>query len=92
MEFHSESMKQMTMPDLSVMMDVASKLGVSTTALKNEMDSVEVSNQLDKVREMAQGLVINATPTLILGNEAISGVIPLEQLQAKIAKLREKKS
>lgn len=90
MDFHMETMKRMKQADLSVMIEVAKAFGVSSTALKNEMESEAVTREIENTRQLGQMLYIDGTPTTVIGSEAIPGPLEPAVLREKIAKLRGK--
>lgn len=62
---------------------IAQQLGFDRTALMK--GAMEAEKEITTVRRLAQELGIDATPTVLIGKEAVVGHRPLDQLVAKIA-------
>ena len=70
-------------------MAIATEVGLDLDALRSEMDSETVRNQINRTYALAQTLKINGTPAFIIGDEVIRGFIPAERLAAFAAAERE---
>ena len=71
---------------------MASDLGLDADAVLAAMNSDEVNAILSENRALAQRLQISGTPTFIMGGgesgEMMRGYLPLDQMQANVARLR----
>ncbi len=52
---------------------IAGKQGLDVEKLKADMESPEVTGEIDKVRELAQKMGINGTPHFLIGDRTIPG-------------------
>ncbi len=52
------------------------------------MNANHTSDVIQKTYDLAKALGISGTPSYILGDEMIPGVVPLDQLKQKIANIR----
>jgi protein-disulfide isomerase len=74
--------------DASQALQVASEVGGDRGELMIDMNSNHTSDVIQKSYDLAKALGINGTPSYILGDELIYGVLPLDQLKQKIANIR----
>lgn len=88
--FHAALMTHNGQLDKTAIINAAAKLGISEADLTKAMQTDEVTNAINEDRELGTALNINGTPALIIGEEIIPGAISLEEIKAKIAKLRKK--
>jgi protein-disulfide isomerase len=70
---------------------VAEKLGLDMTRLKKDMNSQEVTEEITRVRELAQKMGIQGTPHFLVGDRAIPGAPTnlLDQLEQHVTALRK---
>jgi protein-disulfide isomerase len=66
----------------------AQELGLSRISLELDMAGPKVSAVLDKSYEIARALGVSGTPTYILGDEIIPGMVGLDALRMRIANMR----
>ncbi len=62
-------------------MTIAEKIGLDVEALKKDMQSEEVRDQINRTYALAQKLKINGTPAFIIGDEVVRGFVPAAQLE-----------
>jgi protein-disulfide isomerase len=74
--------------DLQTALNEAKTLGLDPNTLKADMQSADISNALQKSYDLAKTLNVAGTPTYIIGDEIIPGAVPLDQLKAAIANMR----
>lgn len=69
---------------------IAGKIGLDVDKLKKDMDSKAVTDEIAKVRELAQSMGINGTPHFLVGDRTIPGAPEnlFEQLTAHVKDLR----
>ncbi|MEL6279661.1 MAG: DsbA family protein [Pseudomonadota bacterium] len=67
---------------------IAGEVGLDWGSLETEMESPEITEQIEKNYELAQALDINGTPAFIIGDEVIRGYVEADVLieQAEAAR------
>ena len=73
----------------ATVMSIAEKVGLDVEALKTDMQSEDVRDQINRTYALAQKLKINGTPAFIIGNEVVRGFIPADQLEIFAESARE---
>ena len=63
---------------------IASNVGVDYSKLKSDMDSADVSKQLQANASLADSLNIRGTPTMIVNKKLVDGALPLDELKKKV--------
>lgn len=76
--------------DGAVALEVAADLGLDIDRLKAIAASPEVAKEIEQNMRMAGELRINGTPSFVIGEEIIRGLIDLDTLQQSIAKARSR--
>ncbi len=89
--FHTALMKMSTTFTNENLTAKAKEIGIGETDFKKAMASPDLDKQLTKNRELAYALNIHGTPAIIVGKELVPGVIPVNDLKARIAAIREGK-
>ena len=74
-KFHNALMTSPTPPNADRIHQIAKELGLDADKLKKDMDSPEVEAVINKNRELAQSLGVEATPTFVIGKELIPGAL-----------------
>lgn len=71
---------------------IAAKIGLDVEKIKKDMDSPEITAEIDGVRKLAQKMGINGTPHFLVGDRTIPGAPENlhEQLSHHIKELRAK--
>ena len=67
---------------------LAGSLGLDADAIIAHMDSDEVSQEIQKTRELAQRLQITGTPTFVMQDDMLRGYVPLEQMREIVDAIR----
>lgn len=89
-EFHVAMMALKGQAVEASVMKVAADVGLNIEILKVDMQSGTVNDHIEASLRLADALGITGTPTFILGDEIIPGVIDRTALEAKIAGLIDK--
>lgn len=76
--------------DGAVALEVAADLGLDIDRLKAIAASPEIAKEIEQNMRMAGELRINGTPSFVIGEEIIRGLIDLDTLQQSIAKARSR--
>jgi protein-disulfide isomerase len=91
-EFHKALMGNKIPLSDAVLEKIAKDLGLDVAQAKKDADSTEVAQQISKNQALGSSLGLSGTPAFIVGEEVISGVMPLEDMQKMIAAQRAKKA
>ncbi|MCY4441179.1 MAG: DsbA family protein [Deltaproteobacteria bacterium] len=91
-EFHEALMRVKGNLDDETIMAVARSVGLDTERLGKDMQSPTILKAIGDTRKLAAALGITGTPALIVGDQIVRGLIPLEQLARMIAAARAKGS
>lgn len=68
-------------PDEKSLRRIAEGLELDADAILAQMDSGEVSQELEQTRALAQRMKISGTPAFVLGGEVLRGYLPADQLE-----------
>lgn len=88
-KFHLSLMKIRGKVDDKRVFKTAKEIGLNVQQLKIDMNDPDISNQLNKNREIAKLLNLNGTPAFIIGNVVYPGALTKENLKEIIKKVRE---
>jgi protein-disulfide isomerase len=69
--------------------ELAGRLGLDTGRLAADMESAETRAVIERNLQLAQDLGINGTPTFIIGEHIVPGAVPIDDLVALVAEVRE---
>ncbi|KAA0698423.1 DsbA family protein [Neorhizobium sp. P12A] len=69
-------------------MEVATSLGVSESAIRQEMAKSPDDASVKETYQLATNLGLTGTPSYVIGNEAVSGAIGLDALKEKVDNVR----
>ena len=67
---------------------LGSTFGLDMDAVEAQMDSPEVTAEIEQTRALAGLLQISGTPTFVMQDELLRGYLPLEQMQALVTDKR----
>jgi protein-disulfide isomerase len=70
-------------------LDVAAGVGLDVERLKRDLNDPEIAAEIARNLALADALRITGTPTFVVGNEIIRGLVDLTTLQRVIADARE---
>jgi protein-disulfide isomerase len=88
-KFHLSLMKIRGKVDDKRVFKTAKEIGLDVQQLKIDMNDPDISNQLNKNREIANLLNLNGTPAFIIGDVIYPGALSKENLKEIIKKVRE---
>lgn len=88
LKFHEALISENGPVTLESIAGIAARLGLDVAKLKQDMESNEVTAMIDRTRELAEALQIEATPSFVIGGEVVRGALALDDLRARIAKLQ----
>ena len=87
--FHKALMNEVQTVNRDSVMRLADMMGLDVAQLKADMRSDQVSEAIQRTRQLGQQLQINGTPAFIVGTEVAPGAISKEKLQQMIARARQ---
>ena len=76
--------------DEEVVTRIASKAGLDTARLKQDMAKPEITAMIERNKELAQALSLTGTPAFIVGNTVVPGAVDLETLKLLVAETRKR--
>lgn len=88
LEFHEAMMTSSAPASAATAEETAKKLGLDVAKLKADMESPEIEAILNRNRELAQSLGVEATPTFVVGSELVAGAIDAAGFQKLIDKAK----
>jgi protein-disulfide isomerase len=88
-KFHLSLMKIRGKVDDKRVFKTAKEIGLNVQQLKIDMNDPDISNQLNKNREIAKLMNLNGTPAFIIGDVIYPGALSKENLKEIIKKVRE---
>ena len=88
-KFHLSLMNIKGAVDDKKIFETAKEIGLNIEQLKIDMNSSEISTQLNKIREIAKLLSLNGTPAFIIGDVIYPGALTKQNLKDIIKKIRE---
>jgi predicted DsbA family dithiol-disulfide isomerase len=74
-----------------LVMTIAAGLGLDTERLRRDMQSPEVTALIDDNQRLAAALGITGTPSFVIGDRIIPGVVGREELQRLVSSARQSK-
>lgn len=88
--FHKRLMSFTSAINESSTLTVAGQVGLDVERLKQDMKDPAIWAAIERNRRLANDLRITGTPTFVVGDQIIRGLVELETLQQSIAGAREK--
>ncbi len=88
-QFHTELLGSQGRKDGEVAMALAVKLGADEATMKAEMEKPEIMTAIREVYELADGLGITGTPSYVIGDQVVFGAVGYDQLNTRVANIRE---
>ena len=89
--FHAQMMSKESRLSPEGVIAAAKKVGLDIDRLKKDMDSAEVTEELNRSNIWAQRLGISGTPAFVIGDELIPGAIDGRQMKRYVDKARAAK-
>lgn len=88
-EFHTALMNERARKDQAVVLRVAEEVGLDIEKLQADMESEAISEHIDQSNDMARQLGFSGTPSFVVGDEGLFGMVPAEDLIALVASKRQ---
>lgn len=87
--FHDALMGQKGRLNEALIMKVARSVGLDIDQLKADMVAPDIDEHLETSNRLAQALQFSGTPSFVIGDELIPGMIDLQQMQLLVDAARE---
>lgn len=88
-EFHWALMGLKGRVEESSVISVAKDVGLDVAQLRADMDAPEVLEHIATTTQLAQALGFNGTPSFVIGDDLLPGLVEQEQLQTVVDKTRD---
>jgi len=88
-EFHQRLLGSRGQVGKAQALSVAKDLGADMDKLAKDAMAPEVKNGIEENNELAKGLMMNGTPSYVIGGEVIVGAVGYDQLKAKLDNVRK---
>jgi len=88
-EFHEALMSQKGRLNQALIMKVARSVGLDVGQLQTDMNSAEVDEHLETSTRLAQALQFSGTPSFVIGDELVPGMVDVDQMQALVDAARD---
>lgn len=87
-EFHDTLLARNGRVGKGEAIEVASELGIDTTAIEAVMNSEETTAALQETFRLGDALGLRGTPSYVIGDKVFMGAVPREELESQIAQVR----
>ncbi|WP_456238459.1 DsbA family protein [Palleronia pelagia] len=87
--FHWALMELAGRANETTVMAAAEDVGLDTEKLRADMDAAEIDAHIETSMRLAQSLGFNGTPSFVIGDELVPGLVPLEQLENLVEAARQ---
>ena len=87
--FHWALMELAGRANEATVMAAAENVGLDTEKLRADMDAAEIDEHIETSMRLAQSLGFNGTPSFVIGDELVPGLVPLDQLEDLVEAARQ---
>ena len=88
-DFHWALMGMSGRAEESSVLRIAEDIGLDIAQLRRDMEAPEIDAHIETSMRLAQALGITGTPSFVVGNALVPGVVDAEQLQTLVTDARE---
>jgi protein-disulfide isomerase len=88
LKFHEALISENGTVTLESIERIATRVGLDVAKLEKDMESAEVTATIERTRELAGALQIEATPSFVIGGEVVRGALAEDDLRSRIARLQ----
>ncbi|PWJ20776.1 DsbA family protein [Jannaschia seohaensis] len=88
-EFHWALMGMNGRAEEAAVMRVAEEVGLDLVQLRRDMAAPEIEEHIATSMRLSQALGFNGTPSFVIGEALVPGLVEQEQLQALVAQVRD---
>jgi protein-disulfide isomerase len=85
---HRALMEYKGEPTEEAVFDIAAAQGIDVDRLRQDMESPDVQEQLDRNYALARALGVRGTPAFIIGNELVPGALSMDDFKQKVEEQR----
>lgn len=89
-EFHWVLMGMEERAQEASVLRIAEEIGLDVDQLRSDMEAPEVQAHIDESMRLAQALGFNGTPSFVIGDNLVPGLVEQDQLEALVNEAREK--
>lgn len=89
--FHRAMMENRQPITDALLEKTAKDIGLDVVRARKDVESKEIAAEVERSAALASSMGLSGTPVFIIGDAVIPGVIPLDEMEAKIAEARQKK-
>ncbi len=87
-EFHWAMMGMNGRAEEGAVLRVAEEVGLDVAQLRRDMEAPEVEEHIQTSMRLTQALGLNGTPSFVIGDALVPGVVDVEQLQTLVSDAR----
>lgn len=87
-EFHWALMGMQERAEEDSIMRIAAEIGLDVEKLRADMESPEVEEHIATSNRLSQGLGFNGTPSFVIGDNLVPGIIEEEELRSLVEEVR----
>lgn len=88
-QFHDALMEAQVPLNEITILQIASKVGLDTDRLQQDMKKPEISAIIDRNYRIAEALNLNGTPSFVIGDQLLRGARDLQSMQQMVANARK---
>jgi protein-disulfide isomerase len=88
-DFHWALMAERSRKDEAAVLRIAAEVGLDVEKLKADMEGQAVADHIAQSNDMAKALGFTGTPSFVIGEEAVFGFVPKDDLAGLIEAARE---
>lgn len=90
-DFHWALMGMSGRAEESSVLRIAEDIGLDVAQLRRDMEAPEIDAHIESSMRLAQALGITGTPSFVIGDALVPGVVDVEQLSSLVSDAREPK-
>ena len=87
-EFHWALMGMQERAEEDSIMRIAAEIGLDVEKLRADMDAPEIEEHIATSNRLSQGLGFNGTPSFVIGDNLVPGIIEEEELRSLVEEVR----
>ncbi len=88
-DFHWAMMGMNGRADETSVLRIAEDIGLDIAQLRRDMDAPDIDTHIETSMRLAQALGITGTPSFVIGDALVPGVVAADQLQTLVSDVRE---
>jgi protein-disulfide isomerase len=92
LEYHTALMDWKAPKDEAAIMSIAKSLGLNEGQLRIDMNSADITQYLESVRNLGLALGVNGTPAFIIGDKFYPGALDADSFKKLVADVRQAKA